>query len=157
MAEVSLPATPKPFKRRFTDAEDAAIQYLVQKMGVGRWGDIAEFIPGRNARQCRDRYEQYLSVPNHNSQWLPDDDGLLRQKVKEVGPHWVAILPFFPNRNINDLKNRWHKILARQTAGATRGVIGGPDVPSMVISDDAEYNNFSFGTWTMEDDEAMDF
>jgi hypothetical protein len=144
----------KPFKRRFTKAEDTALQHLVRNMGIGRWDEIAAFLPERNARQCRDRYEQYLAVSNHNSQWLPDDDELLRQKVRTIGPHWVEVLRFFPNRNINDLKNRWYKMLTRQaTSGSVAGHPARPD-PSSDVTDNTD---LCVGIWGLEDEEGMDF
>lgn len=64
-------------------------------------------MPGRTARQCRDRYSNYLKPTFVHCDFSPEEDQLLAQKVKEFGSHWSTIQLFFQGRSGNALKNRW--------------------------------------------------
>jgi hypothetical protein len=101
-------------RRRFTPAEDGALKRLVSVYGLDNWGIIASFMPERNARQCRERYESYLAPNVYNAPWTDEEDGLLRRMVGEVGLRWVKLVSHFPGRNTNSLKNRWHKVLCKK-------------------------------------------
>jgi hypothetical protein len=103
----------RPFKRRFSPAEDAALCNLVTQFGTAQWNKIAEFIPERTARQCRDRYEHYLMLNANGHPWTPDEDARLGHAAQEYGHRWKEIAAAFPGRNANSLKNRWHKVVAR--------------------------------------------
>jgi hypothetical protein len=61
----------------------------------------------RNSRQCKDRWEYYLSPKVDLSLWTKEEDNLLIQKRKEYGAHWMKIHAFFPKRTDTALKNRW--------------------------------------------------
>lgn len=95
-------------RRNFTREEDARLTYLVHIFGSKNWTLIAEMMPMRNARQCKDRFTNYLSPMINLKPWSPEEDSLLIQKVKECGPKWVQISRFFEGRSDNNLKNRWY-------------------------------------------------
>jgi hypothetical protein len=68
----------------------------------------------RNARQCRERYKNYLSPQFHNDPWTPAEERLLTEKVKELGQKWSKIATFFKGRSDVNVKNQWAAILTRQ-------------------------------------------
>jgi hypothetical protein len=47
---------------RFTPDEDDCLYQLVDEFGINNWNEIVARMPGRNWRQCRDRWKHYLSV-----------------------------------------------------------------------------------------------
>jgi hypothetical protein len=61
---------------RFIPEEDALLRQLVTSFGPNNWERIAQYFPDRNVRQCRDRWNHYLtpntvpvpSQPNHIAQ-----------------------------------------------------------------------------------------
>jgi hypothetical protein len=68
---------------------------------------IAEFVEGKNERQCRERWFNYLSPFLNTEPWTSDPDALLLQKQTEFGNKWVKIARFFPNRTDAMVKNRF--------------------------------------------------
>lgn len=80
---------------------------LVNELGTRDWDSIASRMPNRNSRQCKERYQNYLSPNLCHEPWTPEEDMLLEQKLKEIGSKWVTISKFFKNRTDTMLKNRW--------------------------------------------------
>lgn len=95
-------------RKKFSPEEDEKLIKLAATMN--RWEDVANEMPGRNERQCRDRYKNYLRPGYFSGQWTTEEDKLLQNKFKEYGPQWSKIKLFFQNRNTNSLKNRWNYI-----------------------------------------------
>ncbi|OHT06349.1 Myb-like DNA-binding domain containing protein [Tritrichomonas foetus] len=102
-------------RKKFTEEEDNLLRSLVLKYGTSDWNLIAEYMPERNGRQCRERYQNYLIPGFHNIQWTTAEDDLLHAKYIEYGPRWIKIKPFFPGRSANSLKNRWNYFVCRFT------------------------------------------
>jgi hypothetical protein len=100
-------------RRTFTPEEDAKLRALVDHLGTKSWEEIARFIPDRSARQCRDRYKNYLLDSLVTDAWTADEDALVVQKYHEIGPKWVEIGRLLSGRSGNNVKNRWHKHLCK--------------------------------------------
>lgn len=96
---------------RFTPQEDALLKELVKNKQNKTWKEIAQFLPGRTACQCRDRYNQYLFKDVVSKPWTVDEDRIIIEKYREFGPHWVKISQFLPGRSGNNVKNRWNSAL----------------------------------------------
>jgi hypothetical protein len=130
-----VPRHTHSLKRRFTTAEDAALQHLVKTLGHRNWEQIAQVLPGRTARQCRERYENYLTEIVSTSPWTTADDERLARIANDCGHRWTEMAKYFPGRSANNLKNRWHKVLSKvrvwpwsaRAEAAQSG--GGPDFP----------------------------
>ena len=96
-AVLPIHAPPAPNSRKkFSSEEDKRLKELVELHGAKNWDKIAELMPGRTGRQCRDRYRNYL-IPG----------------FKEFGPQWAKMTPFFHGRSANSLKNRWNYFVCR--------------------------------------------
>jgi hypothetical protein len=110
----SVPGRVRRFK--FSAVEDDALRVLVDKFGTTAWDSIARCMPGRNPRQCRDRWNHYLKR-RVLVQWTPEEDTLLRRGVSDFGPKWSGIAPFLPDRTELDLQLRWRELMMiEQTA-----------------------------------------
>jgi hypothetical protein len=94
----------------FNVEEDAKLTRLVEACGEEDWRTIAREMPDRTARQCRDRWQHYLSPTVSHEPFTPDEDGILLTKYTEVGPRWKTMMRFFRGRTPNDLKNRWERL-----------------------------------------------
>ena len=113
-AVLPIHAPPAPNSRKkFSSEEDKRLKELVELHGAKNWDKIAELMPGRTGRQCRDRYRNYLIPGFFNGQWSQEEDNLLREKFKEFGPQWAKMTPFFHGRSANSLKNRWNYFVCR--------------------------------------------
>jgi hypothetical protein len=55
-----LDAGRRKCRRVFHQAEDEDLAGLVDKFGTENWEKVAEFMPDRTPRQCRDRWNFYV-------------------------------------------------------------------------------------------------
>ncbi|OHT03852.1 hypothetical protein TRFO_01574 [Tritrichomonas foetus] len=109
-----IPQTKKSHpKFKFCAEEDIQLKELVNKYGENNWAQIAQNMPNRNSRQCKERWCNYLSPSICKSPWTQEEDNLLLDKYKEVGARWVQIAKFFPQRTDISIKNRY-LVLSRQ-------------------------------------------
>ena len=95
-------------RSKFTPEEDNILKQLVNVIGTNDWQSIARHMKGRNSRQCRDRWQNYLSPDVVNGPWTDEEEELLVQKYNEFGPSWKLIATFFPTRTDINIKSRWH-------------------------------------------------
>lgn len=92
---------------KFNEEEDARLRELVNEYGDSSWIQIAAQMPGRNSRQCRERWLNYLSPRLNTNEWTKEEDDLLLEKQKELGTSWVRICKFFKGRTDQMCKNRF--------------------------------------------------
>jgi hypothetical protein len=98
-------------RHHFTPCEDAQLLRLKHSYREATWDQIAQHFVDRTARQCRERYINYLAPSVHNRPWSEQEDMLLLQKVQEIGHLWGRLAGLFEGRSESDVKNRWHKHL----------------------------------------------
>ncbi|OHS94628.1 hypothetical protein TRFO_11014 [Tritrichomonas foetus] len=105
----SLPGQQKKKKARhkFTKEEDEKLLSLVKQYGKSCWNFVAQNMNGLTARQCRERYKDYLSPGIRNEVWTLEEEKLLQQKYSEYGPKWTTIAKFFDSRTDVNIKNHW--------------------------------------------------
>lgn len=101
----------KKSKLHFTKEEDEKIKDFVKKFGTKKWKFIVKFMKGRTAKQCRDRYSNYLSPGIFHGQWSNDEEKLLIELYKKYGSKWSIIHKYFPKRNTNSIKNQWNYLI----------------------------------------------
>ncbi|OHT08913.1 hypothetical protein TRFO_22418 [Tritrichomonas foetus] len=108
-------------KIKFTLDEDSKLKEIVESYyhGSVNWEAVASMMPGRNARQCKERYSNYLSPTVNNSPWTQEEDDLLIAKHTELGAKWVRIASYFSGRSDTSIKNRW-MVLQRRNNGNLR-------------------------------------
>lgn len=116
------PKEKTPFKphAKFTPEDDDLLRSLVGKAKNIDWCEIARMMPGRNQRQCRERWTNYLCPTINNSEWTPEEDEILKEKVAQLGNKWVKISKFFNHRTDQMCKNRYN-ILERKKLNLKRG------------------------------------
>lgn len=108
----AAPTNKNTRKHKFTPEEDETLKRLVQQYGYD-WKVIAAILKNRNARQCRDRWKNYLRPEVNLRQWSPEEDALLIQKYQEYGRQWSIIAKSFPDRTDIHIKNRWATIASK--------------------------------------------
>jgi hypothetical protein len=104
--------------------EDVQLRNLVEKLGPKGWDEIARYMPQRTARQCRDRYKNYLLENLVTDPWTPEEDAIVVQQFHQIGPKWVRIGKMLSGRSGNNVKNRWHKHLCRLERTTTENSAG---------------------------------
>jgi hypothetical protein len=102
-------------KARFSGEEDQELLRLVKTYGTGAWAVVAQCMASRNTRQCRDRYNNYLNPTLCHREWSREEDELLMDKIRELGPKWHTIARHFQNRADIALRNRCHVLMRRNS------------------------------------------
>lgn len=105
------PKKPIFCRKPFSPEEDAKLVELVSTQRFLNWQVIASLLPGRSARQCRERWSEYLDPSIKFQPWTNHEDTLLVQLVQIYGNKWTFISKIFNGRTGNDVKNRWHSHL----------------------------------------------
>ena len=100
---------------KFSPDEDSQLRLLVQELGCDNWAAIASKMPGRNSRQCRERWNNYLSPKINNNEWTAEEDEILLEKYEEYGPRWVIIAKYLNRRTDQMVKNRYCILIRRKS------------------------------------------
>lgn len=99
----------------FTKEEDNLLIELVQLYGTqckNIWYVIAGHMKGRNVRQCRERYQLFLSKNvKKKEKWTDEEDEILLSKYSILGPHWKKYEQFFIGRTSYSIKNRFKSLM----------------------------------------------
>ncbi|KAK8885480.1 hypothetical protein M9Y10_040929 [Tritrichomonas musculus] len=111
------PTKQKKMRKPFSVDEDHLLTNIMYGKPFTTWIDVAAQIPGRSARQCRDRWANYLSPNNKNGPWSRGEDEILAEKHREYGSQWTVIAKFFDGRSENNVKNRWYTHLKHKYYG----------------------------------------
>ncbi|KAK8854234.1 hypothetical protein M9Y10_016793 [Tritrichomonas musculus] len=102
----------EPKKKRthsaFKPEEDIMLISLVNQYGLNNWNEIANHMPNRSKRQCKERYLLFLSPNIKNAPWTYEEDLKLIQMLKIFGKRWTMIAKFFNGRSDINIKNRYH-------------------------------------------------
>jgi hypothetical protein len=98
---------PGCFKVKFTDEEDDRLREAVEQCGTKDWSMVARQMAGRSARQCRERWCNYINPTIANLPWTPAEEALLDEVFPEIGRKWKTLAKFFPQRSSNQIKNHW--------------------------------------------------
>ena len=98
-------------RRKFTEDEDQLLSSLVQQYGTKDWNVISQFMNGRNSRQCRDRWNHYLSPDiSRKREWTTQEDEIIISQLKLVKHQWTYIASLLPGRTSVDVRNRSCKL-----------------------------------------------
>lgn len=103
-------AGPLSKKFKFTKIEDEKLRKVIEEFGEKDWNLIAQKMAPRTARQCRERWTNYINPDISKTPWTPKEDELLLEKQLIYGNHWKEMKQFFPNRSKNSIKLRYTQI-----------------------------------------------
>jgi hypothetical protein len=104
----------KLIRKTFSPEDDAELSKLVPSNGTENWTRIAQQMSRAfTARQCRDRWRNYLDPGLQHSTWTADDDQALMQEYRATGTKWVMLASRFAGRSSNAVRNRVFLLLRR--------------------------------------------
>jgi hypothetical protein len=105
---------PALVKGSWTRQEDETIIEFVHQFGTKNWTKLADLLPGRIGKQCRERWRNHLDPGNNSQPWTAEEDLLLIQLHEQYGNQWVKIAGLIPGRSDNHIKNRWNSTLKKR-------------------------------------------
>jgi hypothetical protein len=103
----ALAPVPTTKKAKWTNEEDFLLSESVKEHGLTNWSRVAEMLPGRNGKQCRERWMNQLCPSLNRDNWTHQEDLILIQRQRVCGNLWSQVANYLPGRSANAIKNRW--------------------------------------------------
>lgn len=100
-------------KQKWNDDEDKLLIRSVEIHGSKNWTAVATLVPGRNPKQCRERWTSQLDPNLNKEDWSPSEDATILKNQKFYGNQWAKIATFLPGRSSSSVKNRFNQLSRR--------------------------------------------
>lgn len=97
-------------KNAWTIEEDALLKIIVEQQGAANWSNIANHIPERTPKQCRERWHQHLDSKIRKGDWTNEEDGIILKIQQQIGNQWSKMAALLNGRADVDVKNRFYKL-----------------------------------------------
>ena len=113
-----IPPNPPRLKKRTVNpwkkSEDDALVKAVERFGKDNWGAVAEEVPNRTRKQCRERYLNNLDGGVSKHPWTLQEDVVIARLQQQFGNRWTYISTYLPGRTANSIKNRFFSHLRKR-------------------------------------------
>jgi len=100
-------------KGLWTNEEDSIILQCIDSSMI-KWTEIADCVPGRSSKQCRERWSNHLDPSLKKGNWDDEEDKLLAVAQSVLGNCWSRIAKAIPGRSENAIKNRWNSAVHKK-------------------------------------------
>uniref|UniRef100_A0A0E0FIY6 Uncharacterized protein n=1 Tax=Oryza nivara TaxID=4536 RepID=A0A0E0FIY6_ORYNI len=105
---------PELVKGPWSKEEDEIIVQMVNKLGPKKWSTIAQALPGRIGKQCRERWYNHLNPGINKEAWTQEEEITLIHAHRMYGNKWAELTKFLPGRTDNSIKNHWNSSVKKK-------------------------------------------
>ena len=109
-------------KLKWSPLEDRDLEAAVNIYGTKNWKLVATMVPGRNGKQCRERWLGQICPTVKKEEWSYEEDQILIDCQVKCGNKWTVIANLIPGRSATSIKNRWNWLLRHQVVQAQKRV-----------------------------------
>lgn len=106
-----LRQVPNYKKTKWTSEEDEKLISSVHRNSTENWSVVAQEIPNRTGKQCRERWYNHHCPSLKKETWSPGEDTFIVQQQMMRGNAWSNIAKLLPGRSPNHVKNRFNYLL----------------------------------------------
>uniref|UniRef100_A0AAV1UT02 Uncharacterized protein n=1 Tax=Peronospora matthiolae TaxID=2874970 RepID=A0AAV1UT02_9STRA len=100
--------------------EDSTLEHMVLQ-GCHSWGEVATYIPGRTAKQCRERWRNHLDPSINKFPFTLEEDKVIQDGFRNMGNRWTQIAELLPGRTEDAVKMRWKVLNPNEKVKAKPG------------------------------------
>lgn len=108
---------------KFTEANDRRLLQYVNTYGTDAWEKIAKLFKNKSAKQCRDRWDNYVNPEISNQPWTIEEDMQLRAIFQQIGPKWTVLAKYFPRRTPSNIRFRMLKLKRSELRNLKKGFV----------------------------------
>ncbi|EOA29895.1 hypothetical protein CARUB_v10012991mg [Capsella rubella] len=101
-------------KGRWSLEEDKRVKVAVTLFGSQNWHKISQFVPGRTATQCRERWVNCLEPKVNRGKWTEEEDEKLKEAIGKHGYSWSKVASHLACRTDNQCLRRWKTLYPHQ-------------------------------------------
>lgn len=107
LSPVTDAQAPPARSTRWTAQEDATLGELVAAHGRSDWRRVAQGLPGRDRKRCRERFINHVDPARQQADWSCGEDQQVIELHSELGGRWAQIAQRMSGRSPGDIKNRF--------------------------------------------------
>ncbi|XP_074357243.1 uncharacterized protein LOC141696975 isoform X1 [Apium graveolens] len=101
-------------KGKWIPNEDKRLKVAAMFFGAKNWRSVAQYVPGRDHVQCRERWKNCLDPSVKLDEWSEEEDLRLKEAFEEHGPSWGKIASCVSQRTDNQCLRRWKTLFPHE-------------------------------------------